>query len=209
MKRYFLLLMIQSIIITAAKAQRTYLETEISSEVFKHFELTFSPQIRFRDGFELKQYLFDAGVEYKINKHFSFGTSYRLGTNITTKGDKENFGRFAFDAKTKIKWKLFEPRFRLRYSNENDDFGDDDDSKYNYFRYKLELGYNFPESGFKPYISGEYFQNFTKSEQNKMRFEGGLNYKINSHNTVGAYYRLNSSGSNSFDVVGLSYKLKL
>ena len=209
MKRYFLILIVLPAFFATTKAQRTYFETEVSKAVFKNFDVTFSPQIRFREGFDLKQYFFDAGAEYKLNKYFGMGASYRLGNNTTNNGDKENFGRFSLDAKVKVKWNQFEPKFRLRYSNENDDFSDDSDTKYNFLRYKFELEYNFSDSGLKPYVYSEYFQNLTEVDQNGLRFEGGLNYKINKHNKVGAYYRLNSGDSDCFEVIGLIYKLKL
>lgn len=209
MKRYFLILLFLAAFFETIKAQRTYLETEISKSVFKDFDISFSPQVRFNDGFELKQYLFDAGVEYKINKYFSLGTGYRIGTEIKTDGEKTNFGRFSLDAKAKVRWMQFEPKFRLRYSNENDDFGNISEIKGNFLRYKFELAYNFSGSGFQPYLYTEYFQNLTESGENGQRFEGGLDYKIDSHNKIGAYYRMNYGKNSCFEVIGLSYKLKL
>lgn len=195
----------------SAKAQRTYIETEVSGEIFKNFEISLSPQIRFREGFDLKEYFFDTGAEYKFNRYFSAATSYRLGTNISKDGEHTNFGRFALDAKTKIQLNKFEPKFRLRYTNQNEDFSNETETKYNFLRYKLELEYHISDSHFKPYIYGEFFQNLTENNASGLRFEGGLNYKINKHNVVGAYYRVNSaiSSGDCFDVIGLTYKLKL
>jgi hypothetical protein len=194
-----------------ANAQRTYFETDISKEIFKNFEISLSPQVRFKEGFELKQYFFDAGVEYKLNKYFSVGTSYRLGTNITKNDNKEYFGRFAFDAKTKVKWKNFEPKFRLRYTNLNEDFASNDSDKYSYLRYKFELEYKIKKLDLNPYIYAELFQNLSESSLNGTRYEGGLMYKISKHHYIGAYYRMNyKSGNNEhLNVFGLTYKLKL
>jgi hypothetical protein len=211
MKKYITIICIILGLFQTVQAQRTNLETEVSGEVFKNFELSLSPQVRFREGFDLKEYFFETGAEYKFNRYFSAATSYRLGTNINKDGDRSNFGRFSFDAKTKIKLNQFEPKFRLRYSNENEDFSEVSATKYNFLRYKLELGYDIPDSHFMPYIYGEFFQNLTETGENGLRFEGGLNYKINKHNFVGAYYRLNSeiSTGECFDVIGLTWKLKL
>lgn len=192
-------------------AQRTYLETEVSGEIFKNFELILSPQVRFREGFDLKEYFVETGAEYKFNRYFSAATSYRLGTNVSKDGESTNFGRFALDARTSIKLNKFEPKFRLRYTNQNEDFSNVSDTKYNFLRYKLGFEYDISESHFKPYIYGEFFQNLTETGINGIRFEGGINYKINKHNLVGAYYRLNSeiSSGKCFDVIGLTWKLKL
>ena len=82
---------------------------------------------------------------------------------------------------------------------------------YHFIRNSPELEYHISDSHFKPYIYGEFFQNLSESGKNGIRLEGGLNYKINKHNMVGAYYRVNSSINNGdcFDVIGLTYKLKL
>ena len=194
-----------------ANAQRTYFETDISKEIFKNFEISLSPQVRFKEGFELKEYFFDAGVQYKFNKYFSLGTSYRLGTNITKTDDKEYFGRFAIDAGTGIKWKNFEPKFRLRYTNLNDDFASNESENLNYLRYKFEIEYRIKKLNLNPYIYTELFQNLSESNLDGTRYEGGLFYKINKHHKIGAYYRLNyKSGNNEhLNVFGLTYKLKL
>ena len=211
MKKYITGIFIILAFLQSVRAQRTYLETEVSGEIFENFEISLSPQIRFREGFDLNEYFFDTGAEYKFNRYFSAATSYRLGTNVSKDGDHTNFGRFAFDAKTKINLNNFEPKFRLRYTNLNEDFSEESETKYHFLRYKLELEYHISDSLFKPYIYSEFFQNLTETGANGIRFEGGLNYKINKHNMVGAYYRISSSINTGecFDVIGLTYKLKL
>lgn len=211
MKKYIAAFFITLGFLQPVFAQRTYLETEVSGEIFKNFELILSPQVRFREGFDLKEYFVETGAEYKFNKYFSAATSYRLGTNVSKDGESTNFGRFALDARTSIKLNKFEPKFRLRYTNQNEDFSNVSDTKYNFLRYKLGFEYDISDSHFKPYIYGEFFQNLTETGKNGIRLEGGLNYKINKHNLVGAYYRLNSeiSSGKCFDVIGLTWKLKL
>lgn len=210
MKKYIAIIIIFTGIVQSVRAQRTYIETEVSGEIFKNFEISLSPQIRFREGFDLKEYFFEAGAEYKFNKYFSAASNYRFGTEISKDGDKSNFGRFAIDTKTKIKLDNFEPKFRLRYTNLNEDFSTNDETNYHLLRYKLELEYHISNSHFKPYIYGEFFQNLSETSRNGLRFEGGLNYKINKHNMVGAYYRVNSeiNSGECFDVIGLTYKLR-
>jgi hypothetical protein len=195
----------------ASYAQRTYFEFEISKELFKKLELSFNPQVRFNEGFDLKQYLFDVGAEYKFSKYFSVGSSYRLGTNITKNDNKEYFGRFALDAKTSVKWKGFEPKFRLRYTNNNEDFESENMEILNYLRYKFEIEYRIKKLNLYPYIYTELFQNMEEDALNNTRYEGGLMYKINKHHRIGAYYRMNykSGTTDPIDIIGLTYKLKL
>ncbi|MEZ5104412.1 MAG: DUF2490 domain-containing protein [Draconibacterium sp.] len=190
-------------------AQRTYFEFKLSKEIFKDFELSVSPQVRFNEGFDLKKYFADLEAEYEFNKYFSASATYRLGTNITKKDNKEFFGRFAIDAKTGFKWHHFESQFRLRYSNENSDFSDDKEENANYLRYKIGLEYHIKKLDLTPYIYTEFFQNLPESNWDKTRYEGGLDYKINKHNKIGAYYRLNTTEDDRIHIIGLSYKLEL
>jgi hypothetical protein len=211
MKRIILATLTIWFAVNTANAQRTIFEKEVSKEIFKNFEIFVSPQVKFRENFDLKEYYFDTGVEYKFSKYFSAATSYRLGTNITQNDNKENFGRFAFDAKAKIKLNAFEPKFRLRYTNGNEDFDDDEVTNFQYLRYKFELEYHLNDINLSPYIYTELFQSLKSKDLNGTRFEGGLMYKINKHHKIGAYYRVNVPFSNSCPVhsIGISYKLKL
>jgi hypothetical protein len=211
MKKLIISLLIFTTISLFTKAQRTYFETEISGELFKNFELSLAPQIRFREGFELKEYLVDAGAEYKFNKYFSLVTSYRFGTDISKNNNKTYYSRWAFDAKTSVKWNNLKPSFRLRYTNAKEDFSESEATKVQYLRYKLQLAYNINSSKLTPYINSEYLQSLTSDDLNYTRFEGGVEYKLNKHHQLGSYYRLNlqSETGKTLNIIGITYKFKL
>ncbi len=211
MKRLIILTVIFNTIALILPAQRTYFETEISGELFKNIEISLSPQVRFREEFDLKEYLFDAGADYKISKYLSLGTSYRLGTNISRDDEKTTFGRWSFDAKTSVKLNSLKPSFRLRYTNGNEDFGDDSEENEQYLRYKLELAYSLSSLNISPYVYTEYFQNIAGDNLDYTRFEGGLDYKLGKHHKLGAYFRTNveSDSKEIQRIIGLSYKFKL
>lgn len=193
-----------------SKAQRTAAEIGISKEFFKKLEIGITPQLRLRENFDVKEYFFDAEINYQVFKYLNLGSTYRYGNNITKKGKTENFGRISFDAKTGYKIKRFEPQFRLRFTND-DDFSDETAESINYLRYKFGLDYDVKKLKLTPYISAEFFQNLSVKEFDKRRYEGGLTYKFNKHHRVSAYFRNNNylNGDAPVNYFGLAYKIKL
>ncbi len=209
MKKLFLF-SILTIVTAHAFSQRTWFTAEFSTDIVKNLELSVSPEVRFKEEFELKEYFIQPALEYKFNKYFRLGAGYRFGYNINGDDEHESFGRFHIDAKTGFKWKKFSPKFRLRYSNA-DDFTDDNDVA-NYLRYKLELEYNIKKFDLQPYILNEWYQDLKEKEFGKSRFEVGAMYKINKHHKIGAYYRTNNylnSNKETRKIIGVSYKFSL
>ncbi len=190
-------------------AQRTWFEMSVSKDITKKLELDIATEIRFNEGFELNEYFLESGLEYKFSKYFSLGGNYRLGNNFNKKGESQWYGRFAFDAKTGYEWKKLGTQLRVRYTNA-DDFSDDD-AKINYLRYKFKLDYSLKKLDLKPYLSYELYQNLDDKEFNKSRYEASLEYKINKHHRIGAYYRINDyfTDDESVKIIGFTYKLKL
>lgn len=191
-------------------AQHTWIEADFSTDIWKKLELSVSPQVRFKEGFELNEYFIESGLEYEFHKYFQLGAGYRFGFNINKKGKHESFGRFHVDAKTEYKVKNFNPKFRLRYTNA-DDFGDDNEA-INYLRYKLELEYGLKKLNMEPYILYEWYQDLHAKDFIKTRFESGIVQKINKHHKVGAYFRNNNylnSEKESINIIGVLYKFSL
>ena len=86
-----------------AFSQDTWFETEFSTKISKDLEFSLTPEIRFKDNFELNEYLLQTGLEYKFSKYFKLGAGYRFGYNINGDDEHESFGRFNVDAKTGFK----------------------------------------------------------------------------------------------------------
>jgi hypothetical protein len=210
MKRLPLLIFIVCAPGLLVKAQQTWFEFEVSKKIAKNLELTISPEFRFQEKLELKEYFFDSGLDYKIFKYISLGAGYRLGNNIKNSGKTETFGRFAFDAKTQYEWKNFEAQLRLRYTN-SDDFADDGNDKTNYLRMRLKFDYSIKKLNLKPYFAYEIYRDVDENDFTKARFETGLKYKINKHHRVGAYFRSNDNliKDKSVNIIGAAYQLKL
>ena len=127
-------------------------------------------------------------LEYKLNKYFATGASYRLGNNLNKKGEAKTFGRFALDAKTGYEWEKSEIQFRLRYTND-DDFNSDNSNE-NYFRFRLKYNYSVKKLNLKPYAICELYRSLEQKEFDKARYEAGLEYKISKKHRIGTFYRV-------------------
>ncbi|HPF51939.1 MAG TPA: DUF2490 domain-containing protein [Draconibacterium sp.] len=208
MKRIFWVVIILFFSYSAADAQRTWFEFEISKSLGDKLQIGLAPQIRFKEKFELHEYFFEPNIEYKFNKYFSLGANYRIGNNPDKDGNAQWYGRYALEAKTGYEWRRLEAKFRLRYTN-TDDFGGEPGDQINYLRFKFQLEYDIKEIDLKPYAAYEAYRNLVEGDFTKVRWEGGLEYKINKHHRVGAYYRLNDylvTDDETFKIIGLTYK---
>lgn len=196
---------------TAANAQRTWFDMEMTKDISKKFEISLCPAIRFKEGFDFNEYFLEPAVKYEFNKYFSLGANYRLGNNLDKNGDAHWYGRYALEAKTGYKWNQLEIQFRLRYTN-FDDFSREKDQNLKYLRLKFQLEYEIRKFDLKPYTLYEFYRDLDEADFTKARWEGGLEYKINKHHRVGTYFRLNdylTVDTESIKIIGVSYKLKL
>ncbi len=210
MRRVFVVLALIGLMVLPLKAQRLWIETEASKEFWDVLEVSLSPELRFDEDFEVKQYFIQPAVEYSFNKYLKLGAGFRLGNNIKNSGDTEFFRRYHLNVQTGFKWNNFNPTFRLRYTNA-DDFGDDNPAT-NYLRYRLKLKFKVKKLDTTPYVLYEWYRDTEEQEFTKSRFEGGLQYKLNDHHKIGAYYRVNNYLDGSKDnrsIIGVSYKYKL
>ncbi|WP_167619447.1 DUF2490 domain-containing protein [Maribellus sediminis] len=210
MKRWICALFLAIVSITTVNAQRSWFEFEISKELSDKLEISLAPEIRFKENFELQQYFFEPKIEYSFNKYFSLGANYRVGNNPDKDGNAQWFGRYAVEGKTKYDWKKLEAQFRLRYTN-FDDFGGEESDRSNYLRMKFQLEYDIKKLDLKPYALYEVYRNLAQGDFTKARWEGGLQYKINKHHRVGAYFRFNDylvNDDESVKILGLAYKYK-
>lgn len=210
MRKLFLSLIILLLGETAVYAQRTWFEFEISKSLGKKLEIALAPEIRFKEDFKLQEYFFEPKIEYDFNKYFALGANYRFGNNPDKHGNAQWFGRYALEAKTGYELKRLGAQFRVRYTN-FDDFGGDEDDRTNYLRFKFQLDYDIKKLDLKPYFLYELYRNLAEGDFTKARWESGLEYKINKHHRVGAYFRLNDylvDDEESVKIIGVSYKYK-
>jgi len=208
-KKSVILLILLSVLGFRGLGQQTWIDAEFSGKIIKRLELSFVPEARFENPFELKEYFVSTGLEYKLHDYLSLGGSYRIGEKIKNNGSSETVSRFAFDAKTQYEWKNLEAQFRARYAN-TDDFGDEESSAIQYFRYRLKLDYSLKKFGLSPYLSYEIFRDLEEKEFTKARYDAGVVYSISKSHKIGIYYRRSDyiDSEKFINILGVSYRYK-
>lgn len=211
MKRKILVICFILAGLTSAQAKTekfgTWIELEFTKKFLKDFEFSFIPEFRLQDDFKMDEYILEGKLAYEPVKFLDLAASYRLNTNVKTKGNEISHS-LVFDATGKVKFSRFKASLRTRFSNETDS-GDNPLSVY-YFRPRAKLQYNIKKSKFEPYLSYELFQNLKESSLYKGRFDAGFSREIGKLHSVGLYYRLQDyfDTRNSVHILGINYQLK-
>jgi len=207
-QKFFLTAFLIVTFCSAVSGQRTWFEFGISKSLNEKLKVSLDPEIRFKEGFELNEYFIEPGLEYEFFKFLSLGGSYRIGNNLKKDGSAQWYGRYSLEVKSEYDWKQLEAQIRIRYTNYDDLIGENSD-KVNYLRFKLKLEYDIEKLKLKPYGVYEIYRNLHENDFTKARWEAGLEYKINKHNDVGAYFRLNDylTDKESVKIIGVFYKL--
>ncbi len=206
-KIFILLFFVFTMLMVNAKTERfgTWIEFEISKELFKKLEFSIIPEFRLQDDWTMDEYLIDAKLAYSPLKFLEVAAAYRYNVNVKNK-DNEVFHRFVFDATGKQDIGRFETSLRARFTN----YINEGDEKSNYFRLRLKSAYDIKGSKFKPYTSYELFRNLTLDEFKGGRFDAGFTRKLGEFHRIGLYYRLQDYYSNeqSIHILGIDYRLK-
>lgn len=184
----------------------------------KSLELHANAQARFSDNVTVtRAYLGEAGLSYKLNKHWEVGGYYRYTGRL--KYNKETldwyyrpyhrfYGELSYDHKLGKGLKL---DYRLRYQNQ---FKDDDDALVadkSYLRNKLELSYSNP-TRFTPFVSADLFYQIGDSFD-QVRYKAGVNVKFTKTQSLDlSLFKdvgLGGSDETSGPIIGATYKVKL
>jgi long-subunit fatty acid transport protein len=142
---------------------------------------------------QFQKVFFDAGLRYKMNKHFRFAFHYRLNQHLRRDYTFSSRHRFNADLIYRRKFNTVVINYRLRlqshfrdvYTSENGRFPD-------YFmRHKLQAHVNL-NSRFSPFASTEMFHTFTE-DVNKIvqwRYRLGMAYEINKMHNISMFYMI-------------------
>lgn len=184
----------------------TWLEIELTKKLFKKFELSFIPEVRWQDDFTVDKYQFDAKLGYEPFKFLKLAAAYRIKTNVKNKGN-ETTNRFVFDAALKEGFGRFDASLRTRFTN----YSDDEDVKTTFVRPRVKMVYDIKGNKIAPFTSYELFRDIGESEWQKSRFDIGFTRKLGKLHRVGFYYRLQNyfSNRNSINILGIDYRFKI
>jgi Protein of unknown function (DUF2490). len=181
---------------------------DLSYKLTKKLEVSFMPEMRFNERFNLNKCLFEGGLTYKPEKYVALEGTYRYVINPRKKKDTEYFNQYTFSAKVEKKLGRFNPSFRIRYANNADDEITDEE----FLRYKFSFDYNIPKCKLTPEIAVEAFQQLgSVGGMYKMRYSAGIDYKIFKNNYLCASYKFDYYYKEYLNkhIVGLGYKIKL
>jgi hypothetical protein len=191
---------------------------KLETKVVKDLTASIIQEFRFYENItELGAYYTEAGLEYKINKHFQIEANYRF----TQKRKVENYysirHRFGIDLKYSKKIKPFELKYRIRFQNQYADIGRSEDGgvpEY-YLRNKLSLQWDLKKA-YTPYVSVELFSplNYPRMYAfDNIRSMAGIEYAFTKHHKIDVYYMIhkdvNVSEPVTYYVIGIGYSYKL
>jgi hypothetical protein len=186
----------------------------LEMKIAKGLKLELAPEYRLNSSGDANTMLVQAGLNYKVAKWLSVGGYYRLsGSKIqdteTVGGSSFDYSnRFAIDANTKISFKRFTTKLRVRFCNFSD-FDSQTDDKTNYLRYRLGLDYNIKGVKLTPYASAEFYQKLSTGLFSKSRYSIGAEYELNKHNAISAGYTFADKfkTNTNYHIFELTYKI--
>lgn len=194
--------------------------TSVNFEVklIKKLSLNISEELRFNENItELGAAFTDAGLSYKLNKHFQFAVNYRFTQRHRVDNYYSFRHRFYTDIKYSKKFKPFDISLRTRFQDQISDIGRASDGgvpEY-YLRNKLSMKLDL-DKAYKPYISFELFSplNYPRMYAfNGIRAAAGVEYEFSKHHKIDVYYmiqkEMNVKNPETDFVLGLGYSYKL
>lgn len=148
--------------------------------------------IRTRENSELlKQYYWDLGLRYKLNKRFSFGAKYRFidyykfgkstihRMNLDLVYDNK-FGRFSYDIRGRYQQLWFYSDYKDKYTEQ-------------LFRTMFELSYNVRKNKIEPFLAIEHYLGLNgelKWLTAQMRYTIGASYPVNKWSDISLAFRM-------------------
>lgn len=187
-------------------------------KVIKKLSFNLSEELRFNENItELGTAFTDAGLSYKLNKHFQVAANYRFIQKRRADDYYSFRHRFYVDAKYSRKLKPFEVSLRSRFQNQVEDIGRSADGglPVYYLRNKLNANLN-TKTAFTPYVSLELFTPLKYPREvafDDIRVAAGVEYEITKHHTAEVFYmvqkELNVSNPVTDFIIGIGYFYKL
>lgn len=160
-------------------------ELKLSFSPVKKFRITFIPELRLDESFNIDKSLLETELSYNPIKDLSLIGSYRFIINPRDTKSTEYLHRFAFAADYSKSIKRWEPSFRIKYTNYTEDASNGE-----FLRYRAKLEYDIKNFKLTPYVRAEGFHDLEENDMYKMRYALGAKYKLNKKNSVKIGYML-------------------
>ena len=191
---------------------------KIETKIVKKLNASIVQEFRFYENItELGAYYTEAGLDYKINKHFQVEVNYRFSHKRKVENYYSIRHRLGIDLKYSKKIKPFELKYRARFQNQYEDIGRSKDggvAEY-YLRNKLNLQWDLKKA-YTPYVSVELFSPLNYPRYfafDNFRSMAGIEYAFTKHHKIDVYYMIhkevNMSQPYTYYVIGIGYIYKL
>ncbi len=188
------------------------------AKVAKKLNATISQEFRFNENIsELGTSFMEAGLSYKLNKHFQVSADYRFSQKRRVDDYYSFRHRMYIDVKYEKKIKPVQFQFRSRLQDEYADIGRASDGgrpEY-YLRNKLNLSFDL-DKPYSPYVSVELFSPLNYPYFNafdNIRTLAGVEYSFSKRHKIELFYmiqkELNVSRPQTDFNLGFGYSFKL
>lgn len=186
------------------------------------FSGLFTQECRIRENISrLNLFYTELGVQYKVAKKIKAAFVYRWIDKLQDDNSYSFRHRLMLDLTFKHKFGKFTATYRNRTQVEEGDIYSSELGTLPEWYWRHKLGFKYDaEKRYMPYASVELryqIHDFSNIESDntwhRVRWVGGIDYKINNKNTVGSYYLIQhewnvNSPQNQY-VIGLEYSLTL
>lgn len=218
------------------------LSAEAAYKINKKWNIGMEAEMRTRSSFRTMD-RWSIGIDgtYKLSNFLKIGAGYIFlydnnieKINLTESGELKNWRpsywgprhRFNLVATGSLDWKRFtfslRERWQITYRPEKtvdryDFIGEEWEPKImdttwkHVLRSRLQIEYNIPKCKFDPYVSAEFYNSMSLE---KIRFIGGVDWKISKKQSLGVFYRYQVVTENDPDpdknihIIGAKYKYK-
>ena len=164
----------------------TYFRANVTGKLYKGLSFFIEEDIRPQEDFKELQWIFStAEVNYRFNKYLKAGVGYMCMVRYKDADQLRNryylyatgrypVGHFTFSVRER-----FQSTFRAHANHPS-----------NYLRSMFNVSYKIGKSNFSPFYYVEFFndtRNHLKAD--KIRFSTGMDYKLNTKNSLQLFYR--------------------
>lgn len=166
----------------------------IGHDLSKKLSIEFLPALRtFDNASRIEEGFLEAELSYKLTKFLSLAGSYRYTKSI--EDDDKYHTRHKLYAGVKGTFEIgdIDLSGRIRFERRYKTYFEDEDDKIpsSHMRFRVRAVYKTPSFPLNPYISSELFFPVNKEPEDvidKLRFIGGVEYKIAKNHSVDAEY---------------------